>query len=192
MTDAIQQPETTIIRVAHGKDNPYVMIRRDSLQDKNLSWEARGMLSYLLSQADDWQVKPKDLQQHCGRDKVYSILKELLNARYVSYKEIRDPQTQHVIASDYTIHEKPLPALPYTANTDGNTKEQEEHNADTSPSTENVSVSQPSDKADEASQKVDEGQVASLPVPVASPIPTPELTDGKDPEIGRASCRETV
>lgn len=74
---------TRVVRSLHNKENPYFMMVRETAQDRNLSWEARGMLAYLLSRPDSWVLKPSDLQQKCGRDKVYKILKELETAGYL-------------------------------------------------------------------------------------------------------------
>jgi hypothetical protein len=58
--------------------------------DKSLSWEARGLLLYLLSRPDGWEVQRGDLinQSPAGRDKVQGILRELESAGYlVRWKE---------------------------------------------------------------------------------------------------------
>ena len=71
-------------RAIHNKQNPYLMVKRDTVQNQNLSYEARGMLVYILSQPDDWRVQPSELiTPLCGRDKVYRILKELIEAKYI-------------------------------------------------------------------------------------------------------------
>lgn len=72
------------------KDNYYIL-PTTVINDDRLSWEARGMLVYLLSKPDHWKVRPKDLiarTKNClgkrsGRDKVYSLLSELQKAGYV-------------------------------------------------------------------------------------------------------------
>jgi hypothetical protein len=59
--------------------------------DDRLSWEARGMLVYLLSKPDHWQVQMTDLLsctasaigKAAKRDKVYLIINELRLAGYV-------------------------------------------------------------------------------------------------------------
>lgn len=97
----------TIIRAAHGRDNPYFMLLRAVPQDRNLSWEARGMLCYLLSQKDNWKVQPKDLQQHCGRDKVYKILNELKEAGYIHRSRIHQDDGTFKWG-DYLVYEEPF------------------------------------------------------------------------------------
>lgn len=90
----------TIVR-AKRSETPYFMMSRATAQDEKLSWAARGILTYLLSKPDDWRINVKDLQQGCGRDKVYGLLDELINNRYI----VRS-KTQSV---EYMVHEVPLP-----------------------------------------------------------------------------------
>jgi hypothetical protein len=54
--------------------------------DRDLSWEARGVLLYLLSRPDNWIVRTHDLvnQSHsAGRDKIQRILSELRDRGYL-------------------------------------------------------------------------------------------------------------
>lgn len=96
------------IRAPRSKDRPYFSLSRAVAQDETLSWEARGMLVYLLSKPDDWEVRPANLQQLCGRDKVYRILKELLSAGYLVYEHIR--RDDGVFSEgEYRVYETPQP-----------------------------------------------------------------------------------
>lgn len=109
----------TIIKIAH-RDTPYVTIRRETVQDETLSWEARGMLAYLLSKPLDWTVRPSQLQQCCGRDKVYGILRELSEHGYVTRTDKRDANGR-VLEVEYVVYEVaenplPFPEKPYTVN----------------------------------------------------------------------------
>jgi hypothetical protein len=115
MTDDIKT-----IRAPHTKQRPYFSMNRNSAQDDRLSWEARGVLAYLLSKPDDWQVQIKDLQQHCGRDKVRSILNELQEFNYLEVEQVHDKLGKFA-RNQFRIHEtpfteKPLTAEPLTAN----------------------------------------------------------------------------
>lgn len=79
----------SIIRAA--RKNQFYVLPTTTIEDNRLSWEARGMLVYLLSKPDHWEVRVDDLlarTRNClgkrsGRDKVYGILKELQMAGYV-------------------------------------------------------------------------------------------------------------
>lgn len=111
-----------IRRSPHTAETEYFLCRRDTAQDRTISFEARGMLAYLLSKPADWIVQPKDLQQKdCGRDKVYRILKELEEHHYLAREFIREKGV--VKGIEYIVHEEPFPenpdtVEPYTANTD--------------------------------------------------------------------------
>jgi hypothetical protein len=98
----------TIIRATKNADNPYVVLRKAVPQDKGLSWEARGMLSYILSQPDNWKIIPKNLEQNCGKSVVYRILNELIAAGYIKRKPNRD-QNQRFVSWIYEVYEVPQP-----------------------------------------------------------------------------------
>lgn len=103
-------------RAIHDKQNPYLMVKRTTAQDKRLSYEARGMLVYILSQRDDWRVQPNELMiEGCGRDKVYRILKELMKLGYVEHEKSFDNQHK-IIWGDYIVHEYPQTENPDTEN----------------------------------------------------------------------------
>lgn len=62
-----------------------------------LSWQAMGMLGYLLSKPDDWRViapelvnVTKDTKKQTGREGVYNILKELEEKGYLIRKKNKD------------------------------------------------------------------------------------------------------
>ena len=95
-----------IIRSAHDVENPYVMIRKDIAQNKSLSWEARGVLCYLLSQHDGWKLEIADLKQNCGEHTVYRVLKELKAAGYVVQEKHRNAKNQFIYG-DYLVYEYP-------------------------------------------------------------------------------------
>lgn len=52
----------TIIRVKH-RHGPYVVIDRRVLEDKRLTWAARGILGYLLAKPNDWELRVEDLRR---------------------------------------------------------------------------------------------------------------------------------
>ena len=77
------EPEGLIIRTAKDRHHPYVLISRDVFHDTRLSWEARGLLGYLLSKPDDWEIRFANLlhQGPGGRDRMRRILRELQDRR---------------------------------------------------------------------------------------------------------------
>ncbi|WP_219097761.1 hypothetical protein [Pseudomonas sp. UMAB-40] len=83
------------------------------VDDDRLSWEARGMLVYLLSKPDMWTVQVRDLinrtkkaiGKSAGKDKVYSIINELRAAGYV-YREFKR-EGGNFVGVDYEVSETP-------------------------------------------------------------------------------------
>ena len=73
-----------IIRVKK-KKNDYFMALNAPFNDENLSFGARGVLAYLLSKPDDWQVFNEDLysQSPASRTAVDRMLKELKDNGYL-------------------------------------------------------------------------------------------------------------
>jgi len=76
------------------KEHPYVMIVRATLQDSTLSWEARGMLAYLLSKPDNWDTRFSDLMEEggSGRERTQKIIKELKDHGYIRRLQTRNAQ----------------------------------------------------------------------------------------------------
>ena len=59
--------------------------------DETLSWEARGLLAYLLSKPNDWELRMDDLAQAapCTPDKLDRILTELEERGYAHREKKR-------------------------------------------------------------------------------------------------------
>ena len=72
----------------------YTIVDNQALRDEALSWRATGMLAYLLSLPDNWNVNIEDLTRRKtdGRAAARSTLQELKNAGYVILEETRDDQ----------------------------------------------------------------------------------------------------
>lgn len=98
----------TIIRT-NKRENPYVMIDKYGLNDERLSWKAKGLLAYLLSKPDDWQVYERDLIKRAtdGRDAVRTAMRELEAHGYLSRRQIRGENGSfgHM---EYIVYERPI------------------------------------------------------------------------------------
>lgn len=95
-------------RATHDKENPFYMTARVTAQDKTLSYDALGMLNYLLSKSDNWEVIPSDLERKgCGRNKVYNTLNELIAAGHIERVYHRDDKAR-ITKVEYIVHEKTL------------------------------------------------------------------------------------
>lgn len=96
-----------IIRKAEHKNN-YVCISNEILQRKDLSMQAKGLLVYLLSLPEDWEIHKSEVWKHFsnGRDAVYRAFEELERKGYIQGKKYRDKlgRFQH----QYTVYEEPI------------------------------------------------------------------------------------
>src|SRR5574343_460534 len=98
----------TIIRTPKDGSSPYVATSRAAAQDERLSFEARGMLWYLLSKPSDWTVVIGDLGHagKCGRNRVYRILRELQKYGYLVRERVRDEKGR-LATTIYRVYECP-------------------------------------------------------------------------------------
>lgn len=98
----------TIRRSQHNREHPFFLVSRDTAQEKSLSYEALGMLTYLLSKPQDWRAQIDDLQRHgAGRDKVRRILKELVEAGYATPPQRFKGEGGKWCWTPYEFHERP-------------------------------------------------------------------------------------
>jgi len=70
----------------------YTVLANPLIKDKKLTWQARGLLVYLLSKPDNWAVTKLDLenQSPAGGDAVATILKELEKACYIKREKYQN------------------------------------------------------------------------------------------------------
>ena len=81
-----EPPETAapmIVRVV--KRSHFTIISNVPLNDGRLSWEARGLLAWLISKPNTWIVNPKAIARRgrTGRDRVKRMLAELTANGYL-------------------------------------------------------------------------------------------------------------
>lgn len=97
-----------IVRVA--KNSNYVVMNRTALNDKRLSWKAKGIMAYLLSMPDDWVFYMDELVTHAsdGKDSFRSGFNELKKCGYVERKPIKDEKTKKIVSWETIVHEVPV------------------------------------------------------------------------------------
>src|SRR5574340_412573 len=85
----VQGLPITILRLP--KKDKYFKVANSVFNDENLSWEARGVMGYLLSKPDNWQLRVVDLERRgpAGQDKIRRILRELEAAGYLRRERFR-------------------------------------------------------------------------------------------------------
>lgn len=108
----------TIKRGKHDKENPYFVVSRATAQDRRLSYEARGLLAYLLSKPGDWELRVEELaldkkrgEGKAGRDKIYAILDELAVLNYVRKSRKYQDGDGKWRWTPYEVFEEPQPDL---------------------------------------------------------------------------------
>lgn len=89
------------------KRDRYVVINKKAIEDIRLTWGARGLLCYLLSKPDNWQINVKHLitQSDQGSNYVYARLKELQALGYA--KKIAVRESGKITQWDWVIYEEP-------------------------------------------------------------------------------------
>lgn len=100
--------EVTIIRLP--KVGNFLVVTNAIFEDENLSWEARGLLGYLLSKPDNWQVRYFDLLRRgpAGQYKIRRMLRELEAAGHLRRRRMR--HSDRTFSWTITIFESPAPA----------------------------------------------------------------------------------
>lgn len=90
------------------------------IEDKRLSWGARGLLEYMLSKPDDWKFYMSELISHSdkdGRDKTYGYINELKKYGYVTRKQKRNSSGKFG-NQDLIVTDSPLTGFPDTVKPD--------------------------------------------------------------------------
>lgn len=107
----------SIVRAKRSKN--FSVISNAVFSDGVLSFQAMGLLAYLLSKPDNWKISPAQLAEvtsgtakKTGKEGVYNILKELKNAGYIETKKHASGQL------DYLVYDEPQSQKPHTAKPD--------------------------------------------------------------------------
>lgn len=94
---------------------------KTSLQDKRLSWKAKGLHAYMLSLPNDWKFYDVELEKHAkdGKDSLKTALKELKQFGYMKRERRRNEEGKFdwetlIFEQPYT--EKPLVENPSMEN----------------------------------------------------------------------------
>lgn len=88
----------------------WTSIPNETLEDRRLSWRARGILAYLLSRPANWETDSERLAAIAkeGRDAVRTALTELEKARYLFRVKIQGEGG--LWATEYVLYDRPLDA----------------------------------------------------------------------------------
>jgi len=63
----------------------WVVLDKEFLNNPDLSFKAKGVLAYLLSMPDDWEIHIKEIAKHSpeGISAITSAFKELMKYKYL-------------------------------------------------------------------------------------------------------------
>ncbi|MCD8215334.1 MAG: helix-turn-helix domain-containing protein [Clostridiales bacterium] len=91
------------------KTHNYTVMSNYHLQDRRLSYKAKGLLSFMLSVSDNWEYTIKGLATMAkdGVDSVATVLRELESCGYVDRRRNRNEKGQ-VTDTEYIVYEMPI------------------------------------------------------------------------------------
>jgi len=110
------------IHKAKGLTEDFLILRNDDVQRTDLSYEAVGLLTYLMSLPPDWIIYVSTLERKgMGRDRLKKTIKELIDNGYLFVEQKHDEKGQfatneyHAYAMpEYNPHWKPSTENPST------------------------------------------------------------------------------
>lgn len=96
-----------IIRIDKTAGN-YFIASKYYVEDEKISWKAKGIMSYLFSKPDDWQIYQTQLEKVSidGKASVRSTINELIDNGYMT-RQSRRKSNGDFDGYDYTLHEYP-------------------------------------------------------------------------------------
>ncbi len=90
------------------REHNYTIVSNKVYDKNQLSWQAMGLLGYLLTKPDNWKVMvaelvnvTKDTKKPTGKEGVYNIINELKEKGFISVRKNSDGTT------DYTVYDEP-------------------------------------------------------------------------------------
>jgi len=107
----------TIRRAPSEVRTTFTIIPNVTINDDRLSWEAIGLLTFLLSKPDNWIISPAHLmkQRGAGRHRIYKVLNELEEAGYIRSEKVRDEgkfagfdRVLYDVSNNLTVKEEPV------------------------------------------------------------------------------------
>lgn len=98
------------------QDGDFVLVHKGFIYDDNLSARAKGVLLYLLSRPNDWQIYTSEVQKHMkdGVKSVNSAVNELINVGYIK-RTLKRSDKGTFKGYEYLVYETPT-EMPLTEN----------------------------------------------------------------------------
>ena len=176
--------DKTILRVEKNPNNPFVMMDKRPLENPKMSLKAKGLLAYLLSRPDNWEINMHHLvkQSKDGESATRAAVKELQTLGHIEAVEIRDKGKFNKVI--YIVKELPSPysekphtVKPHTVN----------------PHTENLALnnkdSNKKENKDSCAQKTCADEIdLFVPANGTSSAPSPDLKKERQPTPRQLRC----
>jgi len=113
------------IYVQKEKTDPFARVPKEMLDCKEISWKAKGILSYLLSKPKDWKLRVSDICNH-GPEGSAAVRAALAELRSIGYADLERKLEKgkvvewvwKVCDSPIFIDEQPDGDFPHLANSD--------------------------------------------------------------------------
>lgn len=100
--------QATFERCPKDKENPYSQISNALIRDESISPECRWLIIYLLSNKPGWKIRIPQIMNHVkahmGRDKLYKVIDEAIEAGYIQRTEINNGNLRNGVC--YRISEE--------------------------------------------------------------------------------------
>lgn len=90
---------------------PYTQISNQIINDKRLSYKAKGILIYVLSKPPNWEVRVQDVINQSPKEGITSIrsgISELLLTGYAELRNDYDKEKNELTGRYYLFYHKPL------------------------------------------------------------------------------------
>src|SRR5699024_6087570 len=155
---------TTFVRVE--KNRNYTTIHNEFLKRKDISWKAKGIMTYLLSLPDDWVVNLDEIKRNAtdGESSFRSGWKELVSAGYGSRQRVRDEKSKKIDHWETDINDSASDSKRHTVkNHNVSSHQVRNHKVDNHElrSTKELSTNKPITNIQKAHQPSDDGQSTS-------------------------------
>lgn len=89
----------------------FTIVENEVFNDERLSLEAMGLLAWLRSRPDDWSVQVEQMRARfkVGRNKMHELVRELVEAGWVTRERKRDEITKAFVGMEYVVLDEAAP-----------------------------------------------------------------------------------
>src|SRR5262245_15999227 len=87
----------------------FTVVPSEPINDKRLSFEDLGLLTYLLSRPNDWHVRLEQLRERgdVGRQKIQQMMRRLIECGFVIREQVRSAENRQFGSYEYVVYDVP-------------------------------------------------------------------------------------